>query len=773
MKYTPDYSSRFRILKGGKISLVVSALVAGSTMSFASPTGGQVSSGSAAIAQNGSITTINQSSNKASINWNSFSIAPSETVNFVQPSASSVTLNRVVGTTQSLIQGAMNANGQVFLLNPNGVLFAHGSQINVGGLVASTLNITDANFQAGNYLFEGNSQNSIINMGTITANNGYVAMMGKTVQNEGTIVATMGNVQLASGEKISLNLNGNSLVKLTIDQGTLNALIENKGLIQADGGQVYLTTQALNTILNGMVNNTGVIEANSIDDVKGKVVLTSDHIMLSADSIITATGAKGGGEVLVGGDWQGSSGVYQAQTVTMEAGSTIDASATDKGDGGKVVLWSTNTTDFAGSIKATGAGVGGNGGKAEVSGKTLLNYTGNTNLLGGTGGKTGDLLLDPYNLYITAGTGGSLTAGGNDSILGATTLETALSTANVTISTGSSGTQTGNIGILSGITSAFTNSLTLTAAGNIVVDSNINLGGALIVQPTGNFVMGANLTTGVGVDILASGGFTKTGTGTSYLTGKIVTNNAAINITGPVQVGSFDVNSNPVELNSNGGAITLSGAISAFSGTNLQAYTSVMAQNMFDGAIASGVGTATTMSITFGTAGNRVFIPLWGMSEAVDYLVIGGGGGRGYTVTDYSGGGGGAGGVASGSMTLTGGTVYSMTIGAAGITGYMSGGTNADGSDKGGDTSFNGILSGGGGAGGGYWGGSGSAGRGGVGYTAGGGGGGSGGSGNNSTYGIGGVGGTGSHEAAGKVKIQVISTTVHLVVAVMLLLLEQ
>lgn len=274
MKYTPDFSSRFRILKGGKISLVVSALVAGSTMSFASPTGAQVTSGSASIAQNGSITTINQSTNKASINWNSFSIAPSETVNFVQPSAQSVTLNRVVGATSSLIQGAMNANGQVFLLNPNGVLFANGSQINVGGLVASTLNITDANFQAGKYIFEGNSQNSIINMGSITtAQGGYVAMMGKHVANEGTIVATMGNVQMASGEKISLNLNGNSLVKLTIDKGTLNALVENKGLIQADGGQVYLTTQALNTILDGMVNNTGVIEAQTLNNVTGKVVL--------------------------------------------------------------------------------------------------------------------------------------------------------------------------------------------------------------------------------------------------------------------------------------------------------------------------------------------------------------------------------------------------------------------------------------------------------------------------------------------------------------------
>lgn len=290
MKYSPEYSSRFRILKGGKISLVVSALLAGSTMSFAAPAGGSVTSGSATINQNGSVTTINQSTNKASINWRDFSIGKTETVNFVQPSAQSVTLNRVVGTTQSLIEGAMNANGQVFLLNPNGVLFANGSQINVGGLVASTLNITDANFQAGNYVFEGTSQNSIINMGTITANNGYVALMGKHVANEGTIVATMGNVQMASGEKISLNLNGNSLVKLTIDQGTVDALVENKGLIKADGGQVYLTTQALNTILDGMVNNTGIIEAQTLNDVTGKVVLFAHGGTANVSGTIDASG---------------------------------------------------------------------------------------------------------------------------------------------------------------------------------------------------------------------------------------------------------------------------------------------------------------------------------------------------------------------------------------------------------------------------------------------------------------------------------------------------
>lgn len=274
MKYNPDYSSRFRILKGGKISLVVSAMLMSATLVHASPTGGTVATGSASINQNGSITTINQSTNKASINWQSFNIAPSETVNFIQPSSSSVTLNRIIGASNSLIQGAMNANGQVILVNPNGVVFTEGSQVNVGGLVATTKNITDENFQAGNYVFEGDSSASILNMGTIhAANGGYVAMMGKTVQNQGAITATLGRVELAGGNKFTLNLNGNSLLNLTIDEGTLNALVENGGIIKADGGKVYLTTQALDSVLDGVVNNTGLLQAQTMSNRNGEVVL--------------------------------------------------------------------------------------------------------------------------------------------------------------------------------------------------------------------------------------------------------------------------------------------------------------------------------------------------------------------------------------------------------------------------------------------------------------------------------------------------------------------
>jgi len=269
-----DYRSRFRILKGGKISLVVSALIAGATLLQAAPSGGVVTAGNASIAQNGSVTTINQSSQKASINWTAFSIAPSETVNFKQPNASSITLNRVVGNEKSIIEGALNANGQVFILNSNGVLFSKNASINTAGLVATTMNLSDADFMNGNYAFKGGSTASIINEGVINiSDKGYAALFGKEVKNEGVIKATLGKVELVGAKEVTLNLNGNSLVNLKVDKGVLDALVENKGAVYADGGEVYLTTNAVNELLRGVVNNRGIIEANSMDDITGKIEL--------------------------------------------------------------------------------------------------------------------------------------------------------------------------------------------------------------------------------------------------------------------------------------------------------------------------------------------------------------------------------------------------------------------------------------------------------------------------------------------------------------------
>ncbi|MDR3345751.1 MAG: filamentous hemagglutinin N-terminal domain-containing protein, partial [Campylobacteraceae bacterium] len=196
----------FRLSLVGYLVLCVSLL-------NAAPTGGVVTNGNAQIIKNGVITDINQQSQKASINWQGFGIAPSETVNFNQPNSNALTLNRVIGNERSVIEGALNANGKVFIINSNGVLFTKGSSVNTAGLVASTLDISDENFNSNNFVFNSaiSSENSVINLGTIkVADGGYIALLGEKVANEGVLIANKGTVALNSGDKITLNFNGNS-----------------------------------------------------------------------------------------------------------------------------------------------------------------------------------------------------------------------------------------------------------------------------------------------------------------------------------------------------------------------------------------------------------------------------------------------------------------------------------------------------------------------------------------------------------------------------------
>ncbi|MBN2963536.1 filamentous hemagglutinin N-terminal domain-containing protein [Sulfurospirillum sp. T05] len=357
--FTPDFKSRFRILKGGKVSHVVGAFLSSSLIAYAAPSGGVVTSGSATISSTGSVTTINQSTQKSSINWQNFSIGANETVNFKQPNASAITLNRVVGNERSIIDGALNANGQVWLLNANGVLFGKNAAINTAGLLATTKNISDEAFQAGNYTFGGNSSQGIINLGALHVNDGaYVALFGKEVINKGIIRATLGDVHVKGGEAFALNLNGNSLVNLTVTKGTLNALVENKGAIIADGGEVYLTTNSVDELLKGVVNNSGVVQANTMQEMGGKIVLFAH-----------------GGATSVSGSLEAQFVETSGKTLAITSASSIKA-AHWLIDPENIVVESAGGADVAGSSIAASA---------------IQNY------LNGTGGLT---LLADNNIYI-------------------------------------------------------------------------------------------------------------------------------------------------------------------------------------------------------------------------------------------------------------------------------------------------------------------------------------------------------------------------------------
>ena len=283
-------------------ALAISVALAFGGNAFAGPAGGVVAAGAASISTAAGNTTINQSTQNAAINWQSFNIAGGEAVQFVQPNSHSVTLNRVVGADPSSILGSMTANGKVFLVNPNGVLFGKGAQVNVGGLVASTLNITDGDFMAGNYKFSGTGNGAVLNQGAINADGGYVALLGANVGNDGVIAAQLGTVALAAGNAITLDVAGDGLLNVTVNQGAVNALVQNGGLIQADGGQVLLTAQSASSLLPSAVNNTGVIQAQTL-----------------------VTGEDG--SIMLMGDMQSG---------TVNVGGTLDASAPNGGNGGFV-----------------------------------------------------------------------------------------------------------------------------------------------------------------------------------------------------------------------------------------------------------------------------------------------------------------------------------------------------------------------------------------------------------------------------------------------------
>ena len=303
------------------------------------PTGGNIVGGSGSISHDGNSLNVQQNSDRLITNWDSFDIGAGNTVNFYQPGSNSVALNRVIGEDASAIYGNLNANGKVFLVNPNGVLFGEGAAVNVGALVASTLSLSDQDFNDGNYQFQGDGNNAaVINRGSITADGGAVALLGGQVSNHGIIQANQGTVALAAGDKITLDFAGDGLLNVTVDEGTIDALVENHQLVRANGGQVVMTANATNALLQTVVNNTGIIEAKTLDNQSGTIVLK---------------GGFNGGTVNVAG--------------------TLDASAPDSGDGG--------------FIDTSGAHV-------KIAGGTQVTTKANN-------GSTGEWLIDPTDFYIT------------------------------------------------------------------------------------------------------------------------------------------------------------------------------------------------------------------------------------------------------------------------------------------------------------------------------------------------------------------------------------
>ncbi|HET7330747.1 YDG domain-containing protein [Dyella sp.] len=344
---TPDAARRHTLgRRVAMLSLLATALgMTGLAYASGGPTGGQIVGGSGQIQQIGNTTTIHQNSSTLSLNWQSFNIGPDQTVNFVQPGSNAIAINRIFASTPSEIYGHLNANGQVWLINPNGVLFGQSAQVNVGGLVASTLDVDDSTLDSSNRRFSGSGKGSIVNRGSINAaNGGYVALIGNQVSNQGVITAQLGTVALGGGSAVTLTFNGNQLLHLQVDQSTLNNLAENRQLIVADGGRVIMTAGAKDTLLASVVNNSGRVQAQTVQN----------H-----DGTITLLGGMEAGTVNVGGTLDasapnGGKGGF-IETSAAQAHIADGSVITTKAVGGKDGTWLVDPTDF--TIAASGGDI--------------------------------------------------------------------------------------------------------------------------------------------------------------------------------------------------------------------------------------------------------------------------------------------------------------------------------------------------------------------------------------------------------------------------------
>ncbi|WP_051206318.1 MBG domain-containing protein [Oceanospirillum maris] len=390
------------------------ALLLGSTTAWADlPQGGNISAGQGQLTYQGDNLQVQQHSDKLAVDWQSFSIGKDNKVVFNQPDAQSVALNRVLGADVSRIQGAIEANGQVFLLNPNGVLFSPSAQVNTGGLVASTLELSNDDFMAGHFQFAGDSSAAVTNQGAIKASEGgTIALIAATIVNEGSLDATAGNVLLGAGRKVTLDMGGP--VKLRVDEGALNTLIEQGGAIRADGGKVLLTARAAGELATSVINHSGITQAQTL-----------------------TTGEKG--EIVLLGDMQ------QGQ---LQVAGTLDASA-------PVV-----------------EGQGGDGGFIETSAaKVQINDSVQVTTLA-ENGNTGEWLIDPTDFYITADS-----ATKTDSGIGASTLSAQLAGSDITIATVDTGSEAGDIYVDAPVSWSADTTLSLNADNNIYINQAITATG--------------------------------------------------------------------------------------------------------------------------------------------------------------------------------------------------------------------------------------------------------------------------------------------------------
>jgi filamentous hemagglutinin family protein len=551
------------------------------------------------------------------VDFYKFGVMKGHQLDVIMPDAARA-LYRVIGNSQSEIMGTLNSNGSLFLINQNGILFGQGSEVNVGNIVASSLNISNEAFLQGNYQFTaGNLVGNIENRGVIkTQNEGYIVLLGNTVDNSGTLVASNGSVVLGSAQTATLDFFGNGLVKAKLSGDALEATIKNSGNIYADGGFVQMATNAR----AAAINISGIVEANQLverdgmirleggDNAKvqvtgqliakgenttgGTIEVTGEQVALLDGAVLDASGDTGGGKVLVGGDYQGKNdAVYNSRTTYIAQGATIKADAVQQGDGGKVIVWADDLTRYYGNISAQGGVASGNGGFVEVSGKANLDFHGKVNVTADNG-LGGTLLLDPTNIVLsnspstlipitdvaTEDVAFANNAGGATTTINVNDVQgfkelwlqanndiTVSSTLNMTDPSGSVRLEAGNnINVNNRINAGAVNgNITLTAGNDINIGANITTGQIGAVNITADADSSGSGNVNIKANIVGYGGINLLAANITQTAGGLTTAGSAIGhagnvyieaTTGNVNLGTATINASGTTIGANAGS---------------------------------------------------------------------------------------------------------------------------------------------------------------------------------------------------------------------------
>ncbi|MGF1865984.1 filamentous hemagglutinin N-terminal domain-containing protein [Enterovibrio norvegicus] len=518
------------------------------------PKGGVIIAGDGSFEFNSNTLNIRQMTPKMITEWIEFNIDENSSVNFIQPDKNSISLNRVISENPSIILGNLSANGQVFLVNSNGVLFGGNSSVDSGGLLVSTLDIENEKFLQENYEFKnGEGSGSIINFGDLEVNhNSYIALISPNISNNGKMQAHQGSIALISGDKVNIDFGRDGLITYEVERGLINSLVENNGTILSRGGTVIMSAKAREKLTDSIVNNKGIIKAKGFSSHKGRVYLHSEggtsinsgdidvssengiggsirhtgkNVISESGSIYNASGEFGGGKIEIGGSWQNTDpNVIQSNYATVKSGSIAKANSEKNGDGGRIVVWSNlsskdGKTTVNGTLEAKGGINGGDGGSIETSGRYIDLENIDIDLLS-PNGSNGTWLIDPTD--ITIRDSGTTTPGAadlpnyegatNGSIITTADIETQLNVGtDVVIQTGGTGTQVGNIRVNGAIekTSGDDASLTLKAHKNIFISRKIvSTSGKLDLHFQSNIddTDGGVVISGNGTDLVSNGG---------------------------------------------------------------------------------------------------------------------------------------------------------------------------------------------------------------------------------------------------------------------------